>query len=531
MGKRLQIAALIFIVALGFALRIGGLDHMGFNEDEVHKVEAARSYLRGDFLVNLEHPMLMKSLISISLAAADRWNGTMGHSHQVSEEVAVRLPNVIFGSLTALVIFLLAQEFFGVEIGLLSALLWSIGTIAIMVNREAKEDTLLVFFTWLGYYLYVRAKKVATTDTRRAEWYYAASGGSFGLMLASKYFPHYLGLIFLFCVFMRDKVKFPLRRWRDTMLLLGTCALVFILLDPVVLLPSTWKYMLHYVGEGTMTHHGYLVMGRLYFDDPAHLWGGMPLYFYPLFLILKTPVSVLVALMVGLTEIWRRRAETGPFFLIFMFLFWIVPFSLMSAKWLRYMLSWMPTVYIIAALGVFKIFTWASAQARQTNRRWVPALAAAVALIFLVEPASMSAQNAPYYSLYLNPLGLGRTAYYFPHDEMNDMGLREAIQQICVQAPKGASVGGETAPVFAYYFHKFGRDDLQYFDLSDQAQRMEAPPTAYVVIQDGRKYYENISFIQKVESYQTPIQTIAIGGAAAVRVYRDEQFAELRIGR
>ena len=281
MGKRLQIAALIFIVALGFALRIGGLDHMGFNEDEVHKVEAARSYLRGDFLVNLEHPMLMKSLISISLAAADRWNGTMGHSHQVSEEVAVRLPNVIFGSLTALVIFLLAQEFFGVEIGLLSALLWSIGTIAIMVNREAKEDTLLVFFTWLGYYLYVRAKKVATTDTRRAEWYYAASGGSFGLMLASKYFPHYLGLIFLFCVFMRDKVKFPLRRWRDTMLLLGTCALVFILLDPVVLLPSTWKYMLHYVGEGTMTHHGYLVMGRLYFDDPAHLRGGMPLLLLP----------------------------------------------------------------------------------------------------------------------------------------------------------------------------------------------------------------------------------------------------------
>ena len=143
----------------------------------------------------------------------------------------------------------------------------------------------------------------------------------------------------------------------------------------------------------------------------------------------------------------------------------------------------------------------------------------------------MSAQNAPYYSLYLNPLGLGRTAYYFPHDEMNDMGLREAIQQICMRAPKGTSVGGQTAPVFAYYFHRFGRDDLRYFDLSDQAQRMEAPPMAYIVVQDGRKYYENIAFIQKVESYQTPIQTVEIGGAAAVRVYRDETFAELRIGR
>ena len=357
-----KIAALIFIVALGLALRIRGLDRAGFNEDEVHKVEAARAYLRGDFSLNLEHPMLMKSLIAVSLGAADIWNRGSGLSHQVSEEVAVRLPNVIFGSLTAVVIFLLAQEFFGVEVGLLSALLWSIGTIAIMVNREAKEDTLLVFFTWLAYYFYVRAKKVASTNTRLAEWYYGASGGSFGLMLASKYFPHYLGLIFLFYVLLGIKEKFPSRRWRDTVLLLGACALVFILADPVVLLPNTWKYMLHYAGEGTMTHHGYLVMGRFYFDDPAHLRGGMPIYFYPLFLILKTPLPVLVALVVGLVETWKRRREPGPFFLIFMFLFWIVPFSLLSAKWLRYMLSWMPTVYIIAALGVVKVFAWTSAQ-------------------------------------------------------------------------------------------------------------------------------------------------------------------------
>jgi hypothetical protein len=466
------------------------------------------------------------------LAAADSWNRGVGGSHPVTDEVAVRLPNVIFGSLTAIVVFLLAQEFFGVGVGLLSALLWSIGTIAIMVNREAKEDTLLVFFTWLAYYFYIRAKKAAPTNTRQAEWYYGASGGSFGLMLASKYFPHYLGLIFLFYTLLGDKEKFPPRRWRDTMLLLGTCTLVFILADPVILLPNTLKYMLHYAGEGTMTHHGYLVMGRLYFDDPAHLRGGMPIYFYPLFLIFKTPLPVLFALLVGLVETWKRRAEPGPFFLIVMFLFWIVPFSLLSAKWLRYMLSWMPTVYIIAALGVANAFAWASAPVRPpTHRRWAQALAVAVALVFLAEPAWVSARSTPYYTLYLNPLGLGRTAYYFPHDEMNDLGLREAIAHICAQAPEGASVGGETAPVFTYYFHRFGRDDLRYFDLSDQTKRMEAPPTAYVVTQDGRKYFENVSFVQRTESYQVPIQTVEIGGATAVRVYRDELFAELRNSR
>jgi len=129
--------------------------------------------------------------------------------------VAVRLPNAIFGCLTAVVIFLLAREFFGVGIGLLSALFWATGTIAIMGNRMAKEDTLLVFFTWLGYYFYLRAKKSVATSTRQAEGYYGMSGASFGLMLASKYFPHYPGLNFLFYALVRDKETYPPLRQRD----------------------------------------------------------------------------------------------------------------------------------------------------------------------------------------------------------------------------------------------------------------------------------------------------------------------------
>ena len=286
--------------------------------------------------------------------------------------------------------------------------------------------------------------------------------------------------------------------------------------------------MLHYLGEGTMTHHGYLMMGHFYYNDPAHLQGGMPVYFYPLLLVIKTPLPVIASFLVGFIEVWRRRREPGPSFLLFMFLFWIVPFSLLSAKWLRWMLSWMPTVYILAALGLAKIFARASALVSEARRRLVPALAAVVALVFLVGPAWVSVQSAPYYTLYLNPLGLGRTGYYFPHDEMNDMGLREAIAPISEDAPRGATVGGATAPVFDYYFHKFGRDDLHYFDLADRAQRVAAPPSAYLLVQDGRKYFENISYIQKLESYQMPVQTVQIGGADAVRVYRDEEFAELR---
>jgi hypothetical protein len=529
--QRHTAAALLIIVVLGFSLRIRGLDRMGFNEDEVQNLEAARAYLHGDFSHNLEHPMMLKWMVAGSIAAADFWNGELSRFGRVPEEVAVRLPNVVFGALTAVVVFAVAEEFFGLAVGLAGALLWAIGTFAIMVNRLDKEDTLLVFFAWLAYYFYIQAKKISVGEVRRGLKWYAASGASFGLMLASKYFPHYLGLIALYYHLPLNRKNYLALRWRGNALFLGTCALVFAIANPVVFLPSTIKYMLHYAMEGTMTHHGYLVMGQFYFDDPAHLHGGMPFYFYPLMLALKTPLPVLVALGVGLVDVVRCRREAGASFLILMFLFWIVPFSLLSAKWLRWELSWVPTVYIIAAVGLVRIVSWSLALVNQgKNRRLAPALVVAAALVFLAEPAWADVKAAPYYSLYLNPIGLGRVGYYFPHDEFNDMGLREAVKQICVEAPEGASVGGEAEPVFAYYFHKFGRDDLHYFDLSDQVKRVEAPPSAYLVVQDGRQYFENIAFIQRVERYQTPVQTIEIGGAHAARVYRGQELAERRTG-
>jgi hypothetical protein len=530
--ERHATAVLLLIVVVGFCLRLRGLDRVGFNEDEVQKVNAARAYLGDDFSRNLEHPMLLKSMIAVSLAAADSWNRGLGRSHQVSDEIAARFPNVVFGALTAVVIFGIAREFFGLDVALLSAMLWSIGTIAIMDNRLAKEDTLLVFFAWLGYYFYVRAKKASAIDVRQyaepyAKWYLAA-GASFGLMLASKYFPHYLALIFIFFFLPVNRREYPPLRGRDYLLLLGTCALVFLIANPVILAPGTIKYMLHYVAEGTMTHHGYLMMGHFYFNDPAHLRGGMPFYFYLLLLAIKTPLPVLIALGVGVVEIAIRRREAGASFLILMSLFWIVPFSLLSAKWLREMLSWMPTIYIIAAIGLVRTFSWARDFAvNSRSRLLVPALNVLIFLVFLAQPLWTTMKAGPFYPLYLNSLGRGRAGYYFPHDEFADAGLRPTIFKICKEAGAGSAVGGEAPPVFAYYFHQCRRNDLHYFNLSD-ARRETLPPSTYLVIEEGRKYFDNISFIRGIESEEDPAWTIAIEGVPAARVYRTSQSTELR---
>jgi len=101
------------------------------------------------------------------------------------------------------------------------------------------------------------------------------------------------------------------------------------------------------------------MMGHFYFNDVAHLRGECRSIFNLLMLAIKTPLPVLVALGVGLVEVVRRRKEAGASFLILMFLFWNR--SLLARQLengLRWMLSWMPTVYIIAAIGLVKIFSW-----------------------------------------------------------------------------------------------------------------------------------------------------------------------------
>ena len=532
--ERHAVAAVVLVVMLGFALRIRGLDRAGFNEDEIQKVNAARAYLHGEFSRNLEHPMFMKSLIAVSLAAAGRWNRGFGRLHPLSDEFAVRLPNVIFGALMSIVIFALAREFFSLQVALLSSLLWSFGTIAIMDNRIAKEDTLLVFFAWLGYYFYIKAKK-ASAISSRANWeasgkWYAAAGASFGLMLASKYFPHYLSLIILYYFLPLNRGAYPPLRRRDYFLLFGTLAIVFLAADPIVLFPSTIKYMMHYAAEGTMTHHGYLMMGHFYFNDPAHLRGGMPWYFYLLLLAIKTPLTVLIALSVGMVEVARRRREPGTSFIILMSLFWIVPFSLLSVKWLRWMLSWMPTIYIIAAIGLVKIFSWTrNLTMKSRSRLLAPAMSVLIFLVFVAQPLWAATKAGDFYTLYVNPLGLGRRGYYIPHDEFEDAGLRPAIFRICKEAPIGSAVGGEAPPLFAYYLHQCGRGDLRYFSLS--VAQYEAPaPSIYVVVEEGRKYFENISLIRKIESEEVPAWTVAIDGVPAATVYRNPKLAELRNG-
>lgn len=520
--ERSLVLALAAMVVLGLGLRLRGLGSIGLAEDEVNKVEAVRAYARGDFRPNAEHPMLMKALIYLSVRAAGAWQALTGEA--VSDEAIVRLPNVIFGALTAIPLFLLTAAFFDRRTGLLAATLWSFGINAITYNRIAKEDTLLVFFLLFAFYYYLRAKQTSGHEAKRKRRFYGLSGISFGLMMASKYFPHYFGLNALYHHY------FHVRKTEEGEPPGGVhpiyylaLAIAFLVANPAVLLPQTWEYMNAYSSEQMLKHSGYLMGGQLYKNNMAStpFWG-TPVYFYALFLAIKVPLSVLAAAVIGLVVSARRWRQPGHAFVLFMLFFWIVPYSLIGAKWARYTLSVMPFVYMIAAVGIVWLVDWCTARARRAGAERSLQIAAVAVLIvaFVVLPAWTAYANGPHYALYTNAVGAGRAGYYFPHDEFYDDGLREAIKYVCDTAPGGALLINETPGVVRFYLEKYGRPDLQSRVLSDLSFTLTGDePEAYVIFQQGRTYFENQEELKTMRERYRLVQTVCVQGLTAAEVY------------
>ena len=519
--ERSLVLILAGIVVLGFGLRLRGLGAIGLAEDEVNKIEAVRAYEHGDVRPNAEHPMLMKSLIYLSMQASRAWQAVTGDV--VSDEVIVRLPNVVFGALTAIPLFLLTAAFFDRRTGLLAAILWSFGINAITYNRIAKEDTLLVFFLLFAFYFYLRAKQTDGYDAKQKRRWYGFSGVSFGLMMASKYFPHYFGLNALYHHYFhvrKPEAGEPPGGVHPIYYLM--LAIAFLVANPAVLLPHTWEYFNAYASEQMLKHNGYLMGTHLYKNNMASTpFGGTPVYFYALFLAIKVPLSVLAAALVGLVVSVRRWRHPGPAFVLFMLFFWIVPYSLIGAKWLRYTLSLMPFVYIIAAVGIVSIMNWCSALLKKGPERAVQFAAIAVLIVaFVVLPAWTAYANGPHYALYTNALAAGRAGYYFPHDEFYDDGLREAIRYVCDTAPNGALIVNETPGVVRHYLEKYGRTDLQSRVLSDPNFTLTGDePEAYVILQKGRTYFENQEEMKVVRARYRLVYTICVQGHIAAEIY------------
>ncbi len=520
--------ALAFCVLVGLGLRVYQLGAESLSEDELNKVRAVAEYReRGLTPANGEHPFLMKALLTASIVCAEGWNASAARSNprlRVSTEAAARLPGALLGALTALLLFLVARELFGTEVGLIAAALWAFDPSAVGFNRIAKEDSFLVFFFLLANVFWLRGQKVAEAGRRRPEPYYWATAAAFGAMMASKYVPHFLAIsgayYYAFQGVAETRWRMGKKKWLVWFAVMGVA---FVIFNPTILLPGTWREMLTFAGEKRIGHDSYEFLGRLYRNQMSLWLRGSPWYFYYVFMGVKLPVPVLLGFAAGLPLLFRRRLGDGRYFLLFWLFFWFFPFTFLGGKFTRYFTFALPAVLLTSAVGIHyaavymgRVRLWGSAGDFQMRSAWLTFV-----LIIVSRSLVASEGVAPHYRLYTNAIGGGaaRAGTYFPHDEFYDASTGEVASALARLAPPGARVASETPELLNYYARRAGRDDLRSVSLSDRAALREFGAGDLVVVARGRRYFSNEEITARLAAASRPAASVSLGGVPSARVY------------
>lgn len=512
--------AIGLLVAGALALRLTGLAAEGFADDEVHKWLAANRYLHGDFGGDdVEHPMLMKSLVALAIAAL---------RGGFAPETLTRLPNAIAGALTVVAAALLGRRLFGRAPGLLGAALVALAPTAVGYQRIAKEDTLLGLFFTLCIWCLAEARAAAEDGRGERRRWEAWSAAFLGAAFASKYFVFYFLIPLLAYAWLRpvSAWRVPARRWAALVLLaLG----VFLALNFAPLLPGTADYMIRYirgdaVGGDRATSESILFMGKLY-GNMALKGDATPWWFFPAFAAFKFAPATALLGFAGLGLALARRAPSHRILLVWLAVF--LAFSLVAgAKYGRFFVSAMPAFLLLAAhaaavvarSAAARLAAWGGAPAPGPGLR--RAATAALALAVVAPEAQAAVTHAPHDRMYLSPLvgGDRNVTWFLPHCDYFDAGVREAVQWVVARAEPRAEVASEVDWTVRLYAEAAGRSDLVSTPvLPGRGCRTGAP--CYVLVQAGRLYRHNAAAVSRLAT-RTPDFVARVRGTDAVRVYR-----------
>jgi len=507
-------AIALLLTVLAFAVRLNHVDFNSLSEDETAKWAAVQEYRHGHFVgVNSEHPMMLKVLAWVSLTAGERWNRlALLHSWPtMSPEGWLRFPNVLFGAATTAILFLFCRRLMGSAGSFAASFFWAVSPLAMALNRLAKEETPLTFFTLLACYLYCRAQQ-ADSDESARRWYDLSAIG-FGLAFASQYILHLLGLNAL-AWFLAGKMglnhkpsRFSYRHFFLVMLL------TFILVNPVVLFPSNFTAIVHWLHHDGVTHSGYDFNGTLYLNFPSRLLAGVPWTYYLWLLLVKTPVPILVAVIAGSIMLLRDRRTLASCFFLSLGVVQLAGLSISGTKWVRYSLVLLPFLFLAGGYAVQAI--WDRMKDKKMSLAFAGLAAASLFALPLLELHAWS----PYYSFYLNSIGGGQKniARYFGQDEVSEFDTREVAQQVCSSAHAGARLATARPMSMTYYVENCGRTDIEVVPLYDRHYVPREDDR--IILEPSRRFFETQRFFDALEPSGMSRREVRVGPVLASTIY------------
>jgi hypothetical protein len=354
-------------------------------------------------------------------------------------------------------------------------------------------------------------------------------------MLASKYVPLLIAITVSYNYAFQ---KIPVTRWvigkKRFIKFFLVMGVAFVIFNPTILLPGTWRAMLRFSTNAMIGHDSYEFMGRLFPHKFTDWLRGEPWYFYLALMGTKLQVLPLAGFVGGMVLLFRRKTGDGRYFLLLWFAIWALGFMFVGGKFTRYILSVLPAVTMTSALGIQFV-------ARRLGRLCagvfnseaikVYASAALPSLVILIGIWS-AASAAPHYRLAVNSVAARSVSpgEMFPQDEFYDAYMQQALAEIGKRAETGARVASEIPTVATFYANRAGRPDLISVELSDPAELVKLRPGDFVINARGRTYFSNQAMLVRLRQNAQPAFTVSVGAvpAAAVYVLDQKSLATLR---
>ena len=515
LARHWEMALVLALTILAFAVRVQRLDFNSLSEDEVAKWQAIQEYRHGHFAgVNSEHPMLPKVLSWASLTIGERWSRIAAAHHwpSMKPEGWLRLPNVIFGAATAAFLYLLCRRMMNIAGSVAAGFFWAIAPLPVALNRLTKEETPLTFFTVLACYLYCRAQQALEASSARRWFDFSAI--AFGFGFASQYIIHLLGLNALaWLIAGKSGLTQNPSRFRYGRFFL-MIAIAFIAVNPVALFPNNLHAITQWLHHEGIKHTGYNFDGKLYINFPSRLLAGVPWFYYLWLLVVKTPVAILLAVILGAIMLLRNRRTLASCFFFSFGMVQLIGLSASGAKWIRYSLPLLPFLYLAGGYAVQQV--WNAGK----RRGMAPTLSAIAMAILFAWPLVELQAWAPYYSFYLNSLGGGarNITRYFAPDEVSEFDTREVAQRVCASAPNGAAVATSRPMSMGYYLRDCGRTDVEVAALYNP--HYVPQDGDLIVLEPSRRFFETQRFFNTLANSGMAHGEVRVGPVTASTIYR-----------
>lgn len=142
----MQLAILIFIILVGFFLRVINLDQSLWLDEAISTLAVKENSLNNlvtQFLLGDFHPPFYYIILWL-------WTRIFGFS-----EVAVRSPSVIFGILSIFITYFIGKKLFDQKVALIAALLMAVSPLLIYYSQEARMYSLNIFVVLCSMYFFV----------------------------------------------------------------------------------------------------------------------------------------------------------------------------------------------------------------------------------------------------------------------------------------------------------------------------------------------------------------------------------------